>query len=173
MKPNRHPLREPMVWLIIALPLAAVISSIWLVVLSYRGGSIDAVADDVQRTGQIQTTNLDPDARASERKLSAVLQSENGVLRVLPATGEFRRDQPLQVQLLHPNIEKADQLLTLAPDDLGWHVAYAADETHDWSIVLSNGAGDGKANASERWRLRGRLARGQHAAHLGPALDAQ
>ena len=162
-----------MVWLIIALPLAAVISSIWLVVLSYRGGSIDAVADDVQRTGQIQTTNLDPDARASERKLSAVLQSENGVLRVFPATGEFRRDQPLHVQLLHPNIEKADQVLTLVPDDLGWHVAYAADMTHDWSIVLSNDARDDKTKTSDRWRLRGRLARGQHAAHLGPALDAQ
>ncbi|MEO6227674.1 MAG: FixH family protein [Thermomonas sp.] len=162
-----------MVWLIIALPLAAVISSIWLVVLSYRGGSIDAVADDVQRTGQIQTTDLDPDARASQRKLSAVLQSENGVLRVFPATGEFRRDQPLHVQLLHPNLEKADKVLTLAPDDLGWHVAYAADMTHDWSIVLSNDVGDNKAKTGEPWRLRGRLARGQHAAHLGPALDAQ
>lgn len=173
MKPHRHPLREPMVWLIIALPLAAVISSIWLVVLSYRGGSIDAVADDVQRTGQIQTTDLDPDARASQRKLSAVLQSEHGVLRVFPATGEFRRDQSLHVQLLHPNIETADQVMTLAPDDLGWHVAYAADVTHDWSIVLSNDVSTSKANTGDRWRLRGRLARGQHAAHLGPALDAQ
>jgi len=169
MKPLRHPLREPMVWLIIALPLAAVIASIWLVVLSYHGGSIDAVADEVQRTGQIQTTDLDPDARAAQRKLGAVLQSENGVLRVFPATGEFRRDQPLQLHLLHPHVQDADQLLTLAPDDLGWHVAHAIDGTHDWNITLTNG----DANTDDRWRLRGRLAREQHATHLGPALDTQ
>ena len=55
MSERRHPLREPMVWLIIALPLAAVIASIWLVVLSYNGGSIDAVADDVQREALMGT----------------------------------------------------------------------------------------------------------------------
>lgn len=169
MTPHRHPLREPMVWLIIALPLAAVIASLWLVVLSYSGGSIDAVADDVQHTGQIQTTNLDPDARASQLKLSAILQSGNGVLRVLPATGDFRRDLPLQLHLLHPHLQNADQALTLLPDDLGWHVDYAADAVHDWNIVVSDG--DGKTDGS--WRLRGRLPRGQHAAYLGPALDAQ
>ena len=58
---RRHPLREPMVWLVIALPLAAVIASIWLVVLSMRGGSFDAVADVVPRT-------WDPRWTPSERK---------------------------------------------------------------------------------------------------------
>lgn len=165
----RHPLREPMVWLLIALPLAAVISSIWLVVLSSRGGSIDAVADDVQRTGQIQTTDLGPDARAAKLKLSAVLQSEAGMLRVFPASGEFRRGESLQLKLLHPHEQDGDEMLTLAPDELGWHVEYTADPSHDWNLQL----GDGDEKADGSWRLRGRLSQGQHAAHLGPALDAQ
>ena len=169
MDEHRHPLREPMVWLLIALPLAAVIASIWLVVLSMRGGSIDAVADDVQRTGQIQTTDLGPDARAAQLKLSAVLQSEDGMLRVFPASGEFRRGEPLHLALLHPQSQDADTSLTLAPDDLGWHVEYSADPSHDWSLQLS----DGDVNFEGNWRLRGRLPQGQHAAHLGPALDAQ
>ncbi len=176
---RRHPLREPMVWLVIALPLAAVIASIWLVVLSMRGGSIDSVADDVQRTGQIQTTDLDPDARASQLKISAVLQSEDGMLRVFPASGEFRRGEPLQLKLLHPYEQDADALLTLAPDDLGWHVKFSADPSHDWNLQLSdaivgsdaNVARTSKTNSS--WRLRGRLPKGQHATHLGPALDTQ
>ncbi|MGV8943338.1 FixH family protein [Thermomonas sp.] len=188
MKNRRHPLREPMVWLVIALPLAAVISSIWLVMLSMRGGSIDSVADEVHRTGQIQTTDLGPDARAAQLKLSAVLQSEAGMLRVFPASGEFRRGEPLQLKLLHPHEQEGDEVLTLQPDELGWQVKYAADPRHDWNLQLSDGpigadlttgsskTGDAKsddAHPNGSWRLRGRLPQGQHAAHLGPALDAQ
>ena len=173
----RHPLREPMVWLVIALPLAAVIASLWLVMLSMRGGSIDSVADDVQRTGQIQTTDLGPDVRAAELKLSAVLQSEAGMLRVFPASGEFRRGEPLQLTLLHPHEQNGDATFTLESDELGWHVAFTADPSHDWSLQLSNGDVDaedgGETTPAGTWRLRGRLPQGQHAAHLGPALDSQ
>jgi hypothetical protein len=162
---HRHPLREPMVWVVIALPLAAVIASIWLVVLSSRGGSIDSVADEVQRTGQIQTTDLGPDERAAQLKLGAVLQSEEGALRVFPVGEGFRRDEPLRLQLLHPYSEDADQVIVLEPDKLGWHAAHALDAGHDWNLQLGDEAGS--------WRLRGRLPRGQHAAHLGPALEAK
>lgn len=162
---RRHALREPTVWLVIALPLAAVVASVWLVVLSVRGGSIDPVADEVRRTGQIQTTDLGPDERAAQMRLGAVLQSDAGMLRVFPAGGEFRRSEPLQLRLLHPHSEDADQVVTLLPDKLGWHAEHAADPGHDWNLQLGDAAGS--------WRLRGRLPRGQHAAHLGPALDAK
>lgn len=162
---KRHPLREPMVWVVIALPLAAVVASIWLVILSSRGGSIDSVADHVQRTGQIQVTDLGPDERAVQLKLAAVLQSEEGVLRVFPVGDGFRRDEPLRLQLLHPYSEEADQLVALQPDEMGWHATHALDPGHDWNLQLGDAAGT--------WRLRGRLPRGQHAAHLGPALEAK
>lgn len=160
---RRHPLREPMVWLVIALPLAAVLASIWLIVASSRGGSVDSVADEVQRTGQIQTTDLGPDERAARLKLGAVLQSEEGMLRVFPAGGPFRRGDSLRLTLLHPYSEDADQVFTLVPDKLGWHVEHAPDPAHDWNVTLADEAGT--------WRLRGRLPRGQHATHLGPALE--
>lgn len=162
---KRHALREPMVWLVIALPLAAVLASIWLVVVSSRGGSVDSVADEVQRTGQIQTTDLGPDQRAAALRLGAVLQSEGGMLRVFPAGGEFRRGEPLRLRLLHPHSEDADLVVALQPDKLGWHAERALDGGHDWNLQLGDEAGS--------WRLRGRLPRGQHAAHLGPALDTQ
>lgn len=162
---RRPALREPMVWLVIALPLAAVLASIWLVVVSARGGSVDSVADQVQRTGQIQTTDLGPDARAAQLGLAAVLQSEQGVLRVFPAGGEFRRGEPLRLVILHPYEEADDRTVELAPDALGWRAPLELDGSHDWNLQLGDAAGS--------WRLRGRLPRGQHAARLGPALEAQ
>src|SRR3546814_3118122 len=71
-----------------------------MMVLSSRSGSIDSVSDDVQRTGKIQTTDLGPDERAAQLRLGAVLQSEEGVLRVFPAGGEFRRGEPLRLHVL-------------------------------------------------------------------------
>src|SRR3546814_13265794 len=53
----------------------------------------------------------------------------------------------------------------MAPDALGWHAELALDASHDWNLQLGDEAGT--------WRLRGRLPRGQHAAHLGPALEPQ
>lgn len=164
-KQKRHPLREPMVWLVIALPLASVLASAWLIVASLQGGSVDSVADEVQRTGRIQTTDLGPDERAAQLKLGAVLRSEAGMLRVFPASGEFRRDGTLRLALLHPYSEDADQVLTLLPDELGWHLEHAVDPGHDWNVQLVDEAGT--------WRLRGRLLRDRHATHLGSALEAK
>ena len=98
-------------------------------------------------------------------KLGAVLQSEEGMLRVFPAGGEFRRGENLRLTLLHPYSKDEDQVLTLVPDKLGWHAEHAPDPGHDWNLQLGDEAGS--------WRLRGRLPRGQHAAHLGPALEAK
>src|SRR3546814_14371009 len=53
----------------------------------------------------------------------------------------------------------------MAPDALGWHAELALDASHDWNLQLGDEAGT--------WRLRGRLPRGQHAAHLGAALETQ
>src|SRR3546814_19901426 len=53
----------------------------------------------------------------------------------------------------------------MAPDALGWHAELALDASHDWNLQLGDEAGT--------WRLRGRLPRGHHVAHLGPALETQ
>jgi len=104
-----------------------------------------------------------------ELNLGAVLQLDGGMLRVFPAGGDFLRSQPLRLKLLHPNRQDADVTLALAPDELGWHVAHAADAGHDWIVQLSDASPGNDAS----WRLRGRLPRGQRATHLGPALDAR
>ena len=162
--------KEPMVWLVVVLPALAVIASIALLIAAARSsGNNDMVADSVQHTGQIQEADIGPDARAMALKLGAVLQSEDGMLRVFPAGGDFLLSQPLQLKLLHPNRQDDDVHLTLVPDALGWHVKHATDPGNDWNVQLS----DGDASHDVSWRLRGRLPRGQRATHLGPALDAK
>ena len=156
--------REPMVWLVFGLPLASVVAGVSLVVTAVRSGGADTVSDDVQRVAQIQTSNLGPDSLASQRKLSAVLRADDGVLEILPATGDFDRKQPLRLTLLHPSQASADQQVELAPTARGWQAESSLDPSHDWVLQLQSVDGS--------WRLRGRLRGQQHAARLAPSVKA-
>ncbi|MFA6986249.1 MAG: FixH family protein [Arenimonas sp.] len=159
---ERSPLREPMVWLMVGLPAVSVIAGIGLVVAAVRSGGADQVSDKVQRTAQIQVTELGPDARAQAMKLSAVLRLEANAVDVLPVNGEFARDQALVLRLSHPTDAALDRKLTLQPTTLGWRAAGDLRASHDWIAQLAPGDG--------HWRVHGRIEAGQRASYLGPAL---
>ena len=163
MSDSRPPWREPMLWLVVGLPLASVIAGIALVVIASRSGSDDPVADPVRRTAQIQVADLGPDARAQQLHLSAIVRTDASIIQVLPVSGEFVRDAPLRLALHHPTRADADLALVLQPGELGWQIDAKNDGTHDWSVQLSPMDGS--------WRLQGRLPRGQRAAHLKPAIS--
>lgn len=154
-----------MVWLVAALPLASVVAGISLLVISARSGSIDAVADPVQRMAQIQVSDLGPDERARTLQLSAIVRVGSGMVEVLPVSGEFDRSAPLRIALRHPVLASADRVALLSPGELGWRGKMDVDGSHDWSLQVT--AADG------HWRLRGRLLKGQLAAHLKPALESR
>ena len=153
-----------MVWLIVALPLASVVAGISLLVISARSGSIDAVADPVQRTAQIQVSDLGPDERARQLQLTAIVRVGARMIEVLPVTGEFDRSAPLRIALHHPSLASADRVVLLSPGQLGWRGKMDLDGSHDWSLQVMAADGD--------WRLRGRLPKGQLAAHVKPALES-
>ena len=165
MTGKRSPWREPMVWLVVALPAVAVIGGITMVIVSNRAGNIDAVPDDVQRTAQIQTTDLGPDERARQLGLGAVFRIAKKGVQVFPASGTFDRSQTLHLVLQHPNRGEEDMSVDLKPDELGWSAPVQVNGGHDWSLQLTSASGD--------WRLRRRLPRGQQAAHLGSSLAEQ
>ena len=51
---GRPPWKEPMVWLVVAIPAASVLASVALLVTAARSsGNNDVVADPVRRTAQI------------------------------------------------------------------------------------------------------------------------
>lgn len=161
---TRSPWREPMVWLIAALPIASVIAGVSLLVIAVRSGGADTVADPVQRTAQIQVSDLGPDERAQQLRLTAIVRVGPGLVEVLPVTGDFDRGAPLRIALHHPTLASADREVLLQPTELGWRGRIDLDTTHDWNLQVS--ADDGQ------WRLRGRLPKGQLAAHLKPAVES-
>lgn len=154
--------REPMVWLVFGLPLASIVAGVTLVVIAVRSGGADTVSDRVQRVAQVQTADLSVDGVASRRQLSAVLRAQEGVIEVMPATGDFDRARPLRLVLAHPSQASADLHIQLDPSTLGWRAETPLDLSHDWSLQLLPSDGS--------WRLRGRLLKQQHAARLGPAV---
>lgn len=164
--PPRPVWKEPMVWLVAAIPAASVVASVALLVAAARSsGNSDPVADRVQRTAQIQVSDLAPDLAARERGLAATLRVDGKRIDVLPASGAFPRDAPLQLALHHPTREQDDLLLILQPSADGWSMPYALSQAHDWTLTLSSIDG--------RWRLQGRLPHNQRSIGLQPALDAR
>jgi hypothetical protein len=155
---------NPVMWLVVGLPLLSIVAGVGLVVIAVRSGGADTVSDPVSRVAQIQTTDLGPDAAAQKLGLSAVLRIEDGVVEILPATGSFARGQPLDLLLQHPTREAEDLQLHLQPEGPGWRLQQAVDARHDWVVQLR--AADGS------WRLHGRLPKQQRAARLAPSLGA-
>jgi hypothetical protein len=153
--------REPMVWLVAAIPAASVVASVALLIAAARSsGNNDAVADRVQRTAQIQVSDLAPDVAARTLGLAATLQVADGRLRVRP-DARFPEGGSVRLALRHPTRADADLAFVLPPGD-GWTRVQPVPRTHDWSVTLSSLDG--------RWRLQGRLPRGHDEARLQPAL---
>jgi uncharacterized protein len=172
---SASPWRNPMVWLMVGFPLAAVVAGTATLVIAIRAGGNDASTDDVRRTAQIQTTELGPDERAAALKLSAVFSVHNSegaaALELLPATGAFVgaaeenrkiRAQPLRLLLQHPTRAEEDRELRLLPTATGWRVEHALDISHDWRLLVMPEGG--------AWRLRARLPAGQRGVLLTPAV---
>lgn len=156
--------REPMMWLVIGLPLASVVAGVILVGLATRDSS-DAVGDVVQRTAQIQVSDLSPDARARDLGLSAIIRVDEGYVEVLPVTGQFDRAQPLRIVLRHPSLAASDLELRAAPAENGWRAEAAVGLDNDWKLELMP--------EGLPWRLQGRLPKGQRAAHVKPAFSGE
>ena len=162
--------REPMVWLIAAIPAAAVVATTALLVVASRSsGSDDSVADKVQRTAQVQVADLGPDAMARSLRLSAVVRFSDArgmeLVEVLPVDGSFDRKATLSLALHHPSQAELDRTIALVPTDTGWRGEGGLDLSHDWNVLLAPTGG--------AWRLQGRWISGQQAAYLRPALGSE
>ena len=164
MNKNKSLWRMPIMWLVVGLPLASIIASVALVIISVNSGGADSVTDEVNRVSQIQTTDLGPDSQAQTLKLSAIVRIDAGMVEVLPVTGQFARNVPLRLSVEHPLQAKEDRVLELQPSVRGWQVKADLDDSHDWRLQLTP--------ADTQWRLKGRLPKQQYAARLAPSVPA-
>jgi len=162
--PKRSPFSNPVMWLVIGLPLLSIVAGVGLVIVAVRSGGADVVRDEVQRTSQIQVTDLSADAHAAQRRLSALLRAEDGRIEVIAVNGDFDHAAPLHLLLQHPTAAAEDLQFTLDPSATGWQGEGVIDDQHAWNVELSGDEG--------RWRLHARLPKQQHAVRLAPALSA-
>lgn len=158
--------REPMVWLVFGLPAVVVVASVVTLAIAIKSHDGGEVTDEVQRTAQIQQSDLGPDARAGEMGLRVLLREREGRIEVLPMAGNFPVQQALHLVAEHPTDRTQDRVLVLAPQpgQAGW-MSMAAFETtrkHAWKFTLTPG--------NEQWRLRGRMPKAQSTAVLLPSL---
>ncbi len=152
--------KEPMMWVVLGIPLASIVAGVGLVVVAVRSGGADAVTDTVQRTAQIQTTDLGPDERAAQRKLSAIVQVRPDHVELVVVTGDFAGPSPLVLTLAHPTEAAQDVTLRLARTQAGWSAPAEIDTRHDWNVQL--------APEDASWRVKGRLQRDTQAVRLAP-----
>jgi hypothetical protein len=158
------PWREPVMWLVVGLPLAVVLASVYLMVKLFGGPPLDAVRDEVQRVSQAQVTDLAPDQRAQQMGIGMLLSVLGDRIEVRMAAGDLPVAGNLRLVLAHPLDASQDRELDLQSAGDAWHATAQLASDHDWNVTLS--AADGS------WRLRGRLVRNARAAILQPALSA-
>ena len=140
--------RVPFVWLLIALPLAAVLggfTTLWLALRSDDG----LVVDDYYRRGIEINRTLDRDRAAATRGVSAEIRLDDArrEARISLTLPKPHLPALLQVQLLHATRQGHDRQVTTALDAKGdyrvsllglvpghYYIELAAD---DWRLVGS------------------------------------
>lgn len=146
--------REPMVWLVLALPLAVVVAGFVTLGISIRaGGNDDTWPTRVERMGaNIQTQDLGADRAAIALGLSGQLQinAETGAVavRLQGVSPEVRQ---IRLDLIHPANAARDiglELVRGGSDFLG-RLDVEAMKTQAWTVQVA--AMDGA------WRIVGRL----------------
>lgn len=163
---------EPMVWLLIALPLTAVIASgvtIWLAVKN----ADSLVNEDYVKEGLAVRQVVDLDRRAAELDARADVHAEPGLLTVR-LDGQFATPpERLVLTLVHPAEPSQDQVLLLETSgDREYSTRYAAIPAGKRLLELTP--------ADRAWRITGQwqapftgstrlaAAAGLSAQHLSP-----
>lgn len=156
--------REPMMAVVLGLPLMSVIAGFSLLGIAINAGGADAIPQEVRRTGKAQVGDIAADARAQALGLRANLGMDRGTGAVTLdfVEGETPEDARLELRLVHPTAAAADIAVPLVRHQAGYVGRLDATRRHDWKIVL--------APADQQWRLIGRLAADADSVRLHPAL---
>lgn len=141
--------REPWVWLLIALPLSAVIGGIVTIYLAVST-SDGLVVDDYYERGKAINLDLARDRAAARHRLEAhfgIEARDNRIRLVLESSG-YRPPAVLRFSLLHPTRAGLDQVVLLEQSASGdYQGAVAAPANGHWYVQLE----------ADDWRLWGSM----------------
>lgn len=141
--------RHPWVWLLIALPLSAVIGGIITIYLAVTT-SDGLVVDDYYRHGKAINRVLARDRAAAERGLEAriALDAVNNRVAVQLAARDAGLPDALTLSFLHPTTQGHDQQIQLArTGDDRYSGQFEDLRRGDWHLQLE----------AVDWRLSGRI----------------
>jgi len=161
---KRHWSREPWVWLLIALPLTAVIAgmvTLYLAIVSSDG----LVVDDYYKRGKAINRDLARDQAAAEHQLHAALgyAAVNNRFTLTLQAQDYTLPQAIKLTVLHPTMPGRDQVVTLVHRGAGQYEGGVSDlASGNWYVQLE----------AEDWRLSGTLpVPGRVPVILQPAVD--
>ncbi len=163
MNKPRSAWREPMVWVLVGLPLASVVIGFSLLFAAVRnGGPMDDSPDRVTRLGHLQLSAqiapLAETAAASAPEL--ILRHRDGVVEAVPADARIARGGDLTVKLTAQDAGAEVLTLHLTPSELGWRGPGVVEPGRSWQIEASSDRAT--------WRLRGRWPAQARFARLAP-----
>lgn len=140
--------REPMVWLIIALPLTAVLASLVTWWIAARGAD-PLVAEDYYKQGMAIHQTLERESRAAALGLSAQLDVQDGTLSIQLAGRLDAYPDQLELTLVHPSRQEQDLTLVVPATAQGeYRIALPPMLAGQRRVILQSEHQD--------WRLTGR-----------------
>lgn len=137
-----------MVWLIIALPIAAVVASLLTMVIASRNADT-LVKGDYQKEGLTLHQHTERDLRARQLGLSARLQQGDGELRLQLSGHPEPTPESLVLLLSHPTQATKDVAINLRHADGKVYIGKASSSQEtNWLVQLEP--------VDQSWRLSGR-----------------
>lgn len=143
---KRHWTREPMVWMVIAIPLISVLMGVTMITIAVRNHD-GLVVDDYYKRGLEINEVLAREARAGELALAAEVQFEPSSNRVsvsLSGRPAFQAPDEIQLGFYHATRKAEDRVMSLRRDAHGVYTApmpnlppgrwYVSAETPDWRL---------------------------------------
>jgi uncharacterized protein len=143
---NKHWSREPMVWMVIAIPLTSVIVGMAMLTIAVMNQD-GLVADDYYKRGLAINEVLEREARAGELALTAdveFLASDNRVSVSLSGNPSFEEPAEIRLGFYHATRQGKDEVLSLRRVADGVYSApmprlgdgrwYVSAETTDWRL---------------------------------------
>ncbi|MEM7565268.1 MAG: FixH family protein [Pseudomonadota bacterium] len=143
--------KEPLVWMIIAIPFSAVIMGVFMITLAIQSDS-GLVIDDYYKHGKEINRVLARDKAAFELGLSADLEIDRkGLIKItLSASQPVQLEQPLEFKMIHATRPGLDQFFKIKTDQMTLQVpAYTSITQGKWNLILQNQA----------WRITGSIQR--------------
>lgn len=161
MNKQRSAWREPMVWMLVGLPLASVAIGFALLFAAVHPGREDMeTIQNATRVGKLLVSAQANEAATEVSTGGLVLRVKGDMIEAVPVDGDFPRGGKLQLTLTSSDASAATRAFQLSPSELGWRGVGSLAGAREWLVELK------PDNAA--WSLRGHWAIDARAVRLSP-----